>query len=91
MIARRSFLTACGAGLTTLAARAAADEPTVRAAADEAPVRPAALRAGDTVGLITPGTYVSDPDRLALAVRTVEYFGLRPKMGRNVGKRIGYL
>jgi muramoyltetrapeptide carboxypeptidase len=82
MIARRSFLTACGAGLTALAARAAADD---------APVRPAALRAGDTVGLITPGTYVSDPDRLALAVRTVEYFGLRPRMGRNVGKRIGYL
>ncbi|MGD0200175.1 MAG: LD-carboxypeptidase, partial [Bryobacteraceae bacterium] len=82
MIARRSFLAACGAGLTALAARAAADE---------APVRPAALRAGDTVGLITPGTYVSDPDRLALAVRTVEYFGLRPRMGRNVGKRIGYL
>jgi muramoyltetrapeptide carboxypeptidase len=59
---------------------------------DELPlVKPAALREGDTVGLITPATYVSDPDRLAMAVRTVKYFGLRPKMGRNVGRRAGYL
>lgn len=54
-------------------------------------VRPAALKPGDTVGLITPGTYVSDPDRLALVRRTVEYFGLKPKFGRNVGRRSGYL
>lgn len=50
-------------------------------------IRPKALRPGDTVGLITPGTAVSDPDRLALAERTLKYFGLRLKMGKNVGKR----
>ncbi len=61
------------------------------AAGERSLVRPPALREGDTVGLITPATYVSDPDRLAMAVRTVRYFGLRPKMGRNVGKRFGYL
>jgi muramoyltetrapeptide carboxypeptidase len=82
MVARRRFL--AGFGAAAFAARGAnATEPTL--------VRPAALRQGDTVGLITPGTYVSDPDRLALVRRTVEYFGLRPKMGRNVGKRAGYL
>ncbi len=54
-------------------------------------MKPQALKPGDTVGLITPGTYVSDPDRLALVKRTVEYFGLKPKFGRNVGKRAGYL
>jgi muramoyltetrapeptide carboxypeptidase len=54
-------------------------------------IKPRALKKGDTVGLITPATYVSDPDRLALAVRTVEYFGLKPKMGKNVRKRNGYL
>ena len=54
-------------------------------------VKPRALQPGDTVGLITPSTYVSDPDRLLLAARTVEYFGLRPKMGKNVGRRAGYL
>src|SRR5258706_7309699 len=54
-------------------------------------IRPRALRPGDTVGLITPSTYVSDPDRLALAERTLKYFGLKPKFGRNVRKRNGYL
>jgi muramoyltetrapeptide carboxypeptidase len=53
--------------------------------------RPRALRPGDTVGLITPSTYVSDPDRLATMRRTVEYLGLKYKVGRNVGKRQGYL
>jgi len=52
-------------------------------------IRPKALREGDIVGLITPATYVPDPDRLALAERTLKYFGLRMKMARNAGKRMG--
>lgn len=43
------------------------------------------------MGLITPATYVSDPDRLALAARTMKYFGLKMKLGRHVGQRLGYL
>jgi len=54
-------------------------------------IRPRALRSGDTIGLITPSTYVSDPDRLALAEHTVRYFGLKPKWGKNVRKQSGYL
>src|SRR5579872_3205563 len=54
-------------------------------------LRPRALRPGDTVGLITPSSYVSDPDRLALAERTVRYFDLVPKFGKNVRKHAGYL
>ena len=54
-------------------------------------IRPKILRSGDSVGLITPSTYVSDPDRLALAERMVRYFGLKPKWGKNVRKRAGYL
>lgn len=54
-------------------------------------IRPRVLHTGDTVGLITPSSYVSDPDRLALAERTVRYFGLVPKFGKNVRKREGYL
>jgi muramoyltetrapeptide carboxypeptidase len=66
--------------------------PTVTVAAPEVRlVRPKALRAGDVVGLITPSSYVSDPDRLALAERTARYFGLVPKFGKNVRKREGYL
>lgn len=54
-------------------------------------IKPAALRPGDTVGLITPSTYVSNPDALETVVRTMDYFGLKYKMGRNVRKREGYL
>lgn len=61
------------------------------AAAGPELVKPRALRPGDTVGLITPSTYVTDPDRLWLARRTIEELGLRCKMGRFVGRREGYL
>jgi len=54
-------------------------------------IRPRALRTGDTVGLIAPSSYVSDPDRLALAEHTLKFFGLRAKFGANVRKRAGYL
>ena len=54
-------------------------------------IKPRVLRLGDTAGLITPSTYVSDPGQLQLALRTMEYFGLRPRMGKNVGRRTGYL
>jgi muramoyltetrapeptide carboxypeptidase len=66
------------------------------AAAGFAPAGPTLLKApalkpGDTVGLITPATYVSDPDRLDIVQETARYFGLAPKLGKNVRKRAGYL
>ena len=54
-------------------------------------IKPKALKPGDTVGVITPSTYVSDPLRLDLVPKTVEHFGLKLKVGRNVRKRAGYL
>ncbi len=75
---RRSFLAAVPAGAAM-------------AQAQPGLVKPRVLRPGDTVGLVTPSTYVSDPDRLWLAQKTVEALGLRCKMGRFVGRREGYL
>jgi muramoyltetrapeptide carboxypeptidase len=84
---RRAFLAGCGGF-----AAAPAFSAMGTAATTELPlIKPPALRPGDTVGLITPATYVSDPDTLALAARTVEFFGLKPKLGKNAGKRLGYL
>lgn len=70
---------------------AAATGTAAQSGAARVAIKPKRLRAGDTVGLITPSTYVSDPDRLLLAARTMEYFGLKPKFGKNVGKRAGYV
>jgi muramoyltetrapeptide carboxypeptidase len=76
---RRAFLASLACSF-----RIAAEEGT-------AMIRPHALKPGDTVGLITPSTFVSDPDLLATAERTVRYFGLNAKWGRNVKKKSGYL
>ena len=74
---RRSFLAAPALALSAQPAAAL--------------LHPRALRPGNAVGLITPATYVSDPDSIALALRTIEYFGMKPKLGANVKKRNGYL
>ncbi|MBL8175567.1 MAG: LD-carboxypeptidase [Bryobacterales bacterium] len=56
-----------------------------------ASIKPKALREGDTVGLITPSTFVSDPEQILLAERTLRYFQLKPRFGRNVTKKEGYV
>lgn len=76
---RRAFLTAMTASLVPAAIGAARI------------IRPKVLKKGDTVGFVTPSTYVCSPDEIATALRTAEYFGLRVKMGPNVRKRAGYL
>lgn len=53
-------------------------------------IKPQVLKAGDTVGVITPSTGVTDPERRNTVERTVRHFGLEPKWGKNVGRRAGY-
>src|SRR5450432_131684 len=69
--------------------------PTVAAMAAVSPppklIKPKPLQPGDTVGLITPSSYVSDPDELDFARRFCEFFKLKIKTGKNVGQRYGYL
>jgi muramoyltetrapeptide carboxypeptidase len=64
-------------------------EKLVNASASLDLIKPKTLKQGDTVGLITPATYVPDPDRLASARRMLNYFGLKLKMGKYAGKRMG--
>ncbi|MDP8980373.1 MAG: LD-carboxypeptidase [Acidobacteriota bacterium] len=80
-------LTRRGFGAAAIFGLAAAAQPVPQTAI----IRPRALKAGDTVGLITPSTFVSDPDTLALAQRTVDYLQLKAKWGKNVRRRAGYL
>jgi muramoyltetrapeptide carboxypeptidase len=53
-------------------------------------IKPKALQKGDVVGLISPATFVSNPETLMLAERALRHFGLEPRMGRNVRKKEGY-
>ena len=84
---RRAFLerTIAGASLLT----AVSQEVTAQTHANR--ILAPRLRPGDTVGLITPSSYVSDPDELAFAKRFCEFFQLKWKLGTNVGQRFGYL
>ena len=60
-------------------------------AATPALLKPKRLAPGQTIGLVTPSTYVSDPDELRTAVRTIEHFGCKVKLGQFVKRKLGYL
>ena len=85
---RRTFVKQ---GLAGAALLTAVPEQAIAQTPARAPRLPKSLNPGDTVGLITPSSYVSDPDELAFAKRFCEFFQLKWKMGRNVGQRFGYL
>ncbi len=54
-------------------------------------VKPRALRAGDTVGLVAPSSYVFETWRIDDAVARLEALGLKAKLGRYVRGRHGYM
>lgn len=54
-------------------------------------IKPPALKPGDTVSCITPSTFVANPESKLQAERIITALGLKPKFGRNTGKRWGYL
>lgn len=80
---RRTFLTGLSTGISFAA--------TTVAQPKAAPLlKPRALKPGATIGLITPATPTTDPDRLAMAERALKFFGFQVKVGKNVGRRAGY-
>jgi muramoyltetrapeptide carboxypeptidase len=50
-------------------------------------VKPKMLRPGDTVGLVSPSTFVADPNQLQTMLLTAEMFGWKTKVGKQVGRR----
>jgi muramoyltetrapeptide carboxypeptidase len=76
-VTRRNALLSlpAAAGLSCLAAK---PDPHVEL------IKPSVLKLGNTVGIISPSTQVTDPLRLDVAQRTVDYFGLKAKWGRSV-------
>ncbi|MFC2131896.1 LD-carboxypeptidase [Bacteroidota bacterium] len=53
-------------------------------------IKPKALKEGDIVGIIAPGTAVSNPDDIAKVQQALNYFGLKMKLGKYVEKGSGY-
>ncbi|WP_030540170.1 LD-carboxypeptidase [Sphingobium sp. DC-2] len=77
---RRMMLAAMGGALA--AAKAPAPRP---------PEKPPRLRPGDTVGLIEPAGFTDDLFDLDLVKETVAAMGLKPRPGRHLAQRQGYL
>lgn len=50
---------------------------------------PPLLKKGDTIGLISPGSYISD-EGLEKAVNNIEALGFHVKMGKNIRKKRGF-
>lgn len=50
-------------------------------------IKPKMLRPGDTVGLVSPSTFVADPVQLQTMQLTAQMFGWKTKTGKQVGKR----
>ncbi|THH41168.1 S66 peptidase family protein [Neolewinella litorea] len=80
---RRTFTSRLAAGL-------ALPLPLSPAPALRRPDPPARLRPGDTVGLITPASFLDD-EGLERAVTQIEGLGLRVKLGRYVRSENGFL
>ena len=59
--------------------------------APPAPIKPRVLRPGDTVGLVAPASYTFDLWQLDDAAARVEALGLKPKFGKYVRGRRGFL
>lgn len=54
-------------------------------------IKPARLKKGDTIGLITPASSPDDLIKIEESTRYLEKMGYRVKLGKSVGKFIGYL
>lgn len=53
-------------------------------------IKPPRLKRGDTIGLVTPGSYLDD-EGLEKAVKNIESLGLRVALGKNIRAYRGYL
>ena len=90
---RRNFMktAAAGAALSMLnAGNVLSDSNRDRKIPNGEFLLPKVLNEGDTIGVIAPGTAVTDPDDIAKARAAADYFGLKIKLGNNVLSGSGY-
>ena len=51
---------------------------------------PASLKPGDKIGIVAPGTNVSDPDEIMRAKKAAEYLGYEVELGKYLRRGHGY-
>ncbi len=60
-------------------------------AASSSVLKPPVLRPGDTVGMVAPASNVYEPEELQIARETMEQYGFKVVLGRNIMAQNGYL
>ncbi|MDM1047786.1 S66 peptidase family protein [Sphingobacterium hotanense] len=87
---KRSFLKSLGLGMAAIPFAGSSD-----ALAMAAQVRPLlkgkVLKAGDTIGIITPASALGDEDAITLTKEVLTYFGFKVKEGKYIRERYGNL
>ncbi len=94
MNTRRTFLRGAGLSAGAVLLSGAAPKTPKSAAAQAAPLpmlKPRALKPGDTVGLVSPSSYIFDLWSVENAVARLEALGLKTKIGVNARARHGYM
>ena len=54
-------------------------------------LKPSRLNFGDTIGIIAPASAPPDPKSVDRAAQALERFGFKPKLGKNVRARLGFI
>ena len=54
-------------------------------------IRPERLCFGDTIGIVAPASAPPDPKAVDLAAAGLEHLGFKPKLGKNVRARLGFI
>ena len=88
---RRSFTQSFGMTLAGLGILSACKTPQQASQPTNSfRIKPARLKPGDTVGLVSPGSFISD-EGLETAVKNLESLGFRVELGKNIRAYRGYL
>jgi muramoyltetrapeptide carboxypeptidase len=83
---RRTFISLAAAG----AALSSFPQNIHSSPVSNSTIKPFALKSGDTIGVIAPGTAVSDPDDIAKAKEAADLLCIKIKFGRYVTQGSGY-
>ncbi|HEX2961903.1 MAG TPA: LD-carboxypeptidase [Ignavibacteriales bacterium] len=88
---RRNFIkTVSAASAISMLPHTLFAEDNLKKPEDTAVIKPRRLKAGDTIGLITPGSYITE-DELKESVKNLEDLGFKVVYTDNVTARFGYL
>ncbi len=88
-LSRRHFLHLALGGTATSALPVLNSDPSI--AALPTVLKPPVLRPGDRVGMVAPASNVYEPEEIAIAKETMEQYGFKVELGRNIAAQNGYL